>query len=130
MAEPHYRSFFGDAEPTIPPHTGRRRRFALKAGFALRASGLARRIYLAWLNHVWGGVSMNMIATKPVRYLGLDEQMSSLQRLVRLAAAWTRLARDRREGRAPEQAPRTPEQAAAAFNGDAATGAASPTGNP
>ena len=56
---------------------------------------------------------MNMIATKPVRYLGLEEQIGAVQRLVRLAAAWTRLGRDRREGRAPEPAPRTPEQAAA-----------------
>ncbi len=120
IAEPHYRSFFGDAEPTIPPETGRLRALGLRLGFSLRSNGLARRLYLAWLNHVWGGVSMNMIATKPVRYLGLNERMGAMQRLVRLAAAWTRLGRDRREGRAPEPAPRTPEQAAAAFNGDAA----------
>jgi SAM-dependent methyltransferase/uncharacterized protein YbaR (Trm112 family) len=113
VAEPHYRSFFGDAELTIPPEVGRLRAIALRAGFALRSHAFARRIYLAWLNHMWGGVSMNMIATKPVRYLGLDERMGTAQRLVRLAAAWTRLRRDRREGRAPERALRTPEQAAA-----------------
>ena len=33
VAEPHYRSFFGDAEPTLPPHTGRLR--------AMRADGWA-----------------------------------------------------------------------------------------
>ncbi len=126
VAEPHYRSFFGDAELAIPPETGRLRALGPRLGFALRSYGFARRLYLAWLNHVWGGVSMNMIATKPVRYLGLDESMGATQRLVRLVAAWTRLGRDRREGTAPQRAPRTPEQAAVAFNGDAAIEVASP----
>ncbi|MGC2373890.1 MAG: methyltransferase domain-containing protein, partial [Solirubrobacteraceae bacterium] len=74
-AEPHYRSFFGDAELSIPPDTSRLRALALRAGFGLRSHALARRAYLAWLNHVWGGVSMNMIATKPVRYVGTAERM-------------------------------------------------------
>jgi uncharacterized protein len=113
-AEPHYRSFFGNAELSIAPETPRLRALALRLGFALRSRGLARRAYLAWLNHVWGGVSMNMIATKPVRYVGDREQMGTAQRLVRLAAARARLGRDRRQGLAPEQAPRTPEQAAEA----------------
>jgi uncharacterized protein len=113
VTEPHYRSFFGDAELVIPPEAKRLGALSMRMGFSLRSRGLARRAYLAWLNHVWGGVSMNMIATKPVRYLGLDERMRTPQRLLRLAAAWTRLGRDRREGRAPEPAPRTPEQAAA-----------------
>jgi SAM-dependent methyltransferase/uncharacterized protein YbaR (Trm112 family) len=118
VTEPHYRSFFGDAEPAIEPDTGRLRALALRFGFALRSYGPARRAYLVWLNHVWGGVSMNMIATKPVRYLGLNERISASQRLVRLAAARARLARDRREGRAPQPSPRTPEQAAAALGHD------------
>ena len=54
----------------VPPETGRLRALGLRLGFAMRSNGLARRLYLAWLNHVWGGVSMNMIATKPVRYVG------------------------------------------------------------
>ncbi len=112
-AEPHYRSFFGDAELRIPPGTSWRRAQALKLGFALRSSGLARRAYLAWLNHVWGGVSMNMIATKPVRYLGTTrKRIGTVQRLARVAAARARLERDRREGIAPERALRTPEEAA------------------
>jgi SAM-dependent methyltransferase len=114
IAEPHYRAFFGDAEPTIAagmPWLGAQ---ALRAGFALRSYGFARRVYLAWLNHVWGGVSMNMIATKPVRYLGEREQIGAEQRLVRLAAASAKLRRDRFERRAPERVPRTPEQAAEA----------------
>jgi SAM-dependent methyltransferase/uncharacterized protein YbaR (Trm112 family) len=126
VTEPHYRSFFGDEELTLAPETKRLRALASKLGFALRSYGFARRVYLAWLNHVWGGVSMNMIATKPVRYLGVKERIAPVQRLVRLAAAWTRLGKDRREGRAPEKAPRTPEQAAAAFNADAAIEAAVP----
>jgi SAM-dependent methyltransferase len=119
IAEPHYRSFFGDAEPAIPSDTGRLRGLAWRLGISMRSHGLARRVYLAWLNHVWGEVSMNMIATKPVRYLGVQERMNAAQRLVRLAAARIRLARDRREGRAPQQAPRTPEQVAAALGRDA-----------
>jgi SAM-dependent methyltransferase len=115
VTEPHYRSFFGDAELSIAPETSRLKEFALRLGFALRSRGLARRAYLTWLNHVWGGVSMNMIATKPVRYLGARERMSAAQRLLRLAAARARLGRDRRDGRAPERAPRTPEQAAEAI---------------
>ncbi len=117
VTEPHYRSFFGDAELTLAPETKRLRALAMRLGFSLRSWGFARRAYLAWLNHVWGGTSMNMIATKPVRYLGLQESMGAAQRLVRLAAARTRLAGDRRDGRAPEPAPRTPEQAAAVLTG-------------
>jgi SAM-dependent methyltransferase len=117
VTEPHYRSFFGDAELTLAPETKRLRALAMRLGFSLRSRGFARRAYLAWLNQVWGGASMNMIATKPVRYVGLQERMGAAQRLVRLAAARTRLAGDRREGRAPQPAPRTPEQAAAALTG-------------
>lgn len=114
IAEPHYRSFFGDAELSIAPDTSRLKTHATRLGFTLRSRGLARRAYLAWLNHVWGGVSMNMIATKPVRSLSTQERMSAAQRLLLLAAARACLARDRRDGRAPKRAPRTPEQAAEA----------------
>jgi SAM-dependent methyltransferase/uncharacterized protein YbaR (Trm112 family) len=126
IVEPHYRPFFGDAEPTFAPDMSRPRAAALRVGFALRSHGVARRVYLAWLNHVWGGVSMNMIATKPVRYLSARERVSAAQRLLRLAAARTRLARDRRDGRAPEQVPRTPEQAAEAVTRSAQSGVTAP----
>lgn len=125
VAEPHYRSFFGDAEPVVPDGASRGRELALRVGFALRASRFARLAYLEWLNHVWGGVSMNMIATKPVRYLGARERLGAPERLARLAAARLRLKRDRRDGIAPEPALRTPEQAAAASL-DAATGSRRP----
>jgi len=113
VTEPHYRSFFGDAELAPTSDLSWLKAHASRLGFALHSRGFARRAYLAWLNHVWGGVSMNMIATKPVRYLGMQERMSAAQRLMRLAAASRYLARDRCEGRAPEPAPRSPEQAAA-----------------
>ncbi len=66
VAEPHYRPFFGDPR-AIPrgagvPLFGSAVR---RAGGILRSSGIARKMYLSWLNHVWGTVSMNMIATKP-----------------------------------------------------------------
>jgi SAM-dependent methyltransferase len=115
VAEPHYRSFFGDAELTIPPGASQTKTLALRLGFALRSHDLVRRVYLAWLNQVWGGVSMNMIATKPVRYLGTTrKRIGAAQRLVRVAAARARLKRDRREGIAPQRALRTPEEAAGA----------------
>jgi SAM-dependent methyltransferase len=112
VAEPHYRAFFGDAE--LAPTPGDTPLLALgrRLGFALRSRGLARRAYLAWLNNVRGGVSMNMIATKPLRYVGSHEGVGAAERLLRLAAAQVRLRRDRREGRAPARLPRTPEQAA------------------
>jgi SAM-dependent methyltransferase len=119
IAEPHYRPFFGDVSMRIKidgPLLGPPARLVATW---LRPNGLARRLYLAWLNHAWGGVSMSMIATKPVRYLGVQERMGAAQRLVRLAAARTRLARDRRGGRAPGPTPRTPEQAAAALGREA-----------
>ncbi len=58
--------------------------------------GLARRLYLAWLNNVWGGVSMNMIATKPRRYVGRHEKMATPERLLRSLAAGLREPIDRR----------------------------------
>jgi hypothetical protein len=118
VAEPHYRAFFGDAHIAPPPASDSALpALALRAGYALRAHGLARRAYLAWLNNVRGGVSMNMIATKPVRYVGRHEGIGTAGRLLRLLAARTRLRADRNEGRAPARLPRTPEEAAAATRG-------------
>jgi SAM-dependent methyltransferase len=121
VTEPHYRAFFGDAELTQEPDTPRPRATARRLGFGMRRHGLARRAYLAWLNNVWGGVSMNMIATKPTRYIDRHEGIGGAGRLLRLAAAATRLRTDRDQGRAPERALRTPEQAAEALR-RAATG--------
>ncbi len=112
VAEPHYRAFFGDAALQLAPGTPALRAAVRRGGFALRRHGAARRAYLAWLDHVWGGVSMNMIATKPLRYAGRREGLGTPQRLVRVLADAARLRRDRREGHAPERLPRTPEQAA------------------
>ena len=114
VTEPHYRAFFGDATWSL---VGSELRLvggqARALGFAIRRRGLARRAYLAWLNHVWGGVSMNMIATKPTRYIDRHEGIGAPGRLLRLAAAATRLHADRKEGRAPERPPRTPQAAEA-----------------
>jgi SAM-dependent methyltransferase len=114
VAEPHYRPFFGDAAvrtrgsgmPLLGP-------LVRRGGRALHRNGLARRAYLAWLNQVWGTVSMNMIATKPLRYVGRHEGMGTAQRLARLGGAWARVPLDRRRARAPGRLPRTPEQIAA-----------------
>jgi SAM-dependent methyltransferase len=64
--EPVYHWFFTPAAPTGPPPA---RNVRARALVALRDTALGRRAYLAWLNHVRGGVQMNMIATKPKRQL-------------------------------------------------------------
>jgi SAM-dependent methyltransferase len=114
VAEPHYRPFFGDAAPLVrgsnAPLVGPLvRRF----GRVVQSNAIARHIYLSWLNHARGKVQMNMIGTKPMRYVGRHEHMSVPERLLRLLAAWVRLPVDRRSGRAPARLPRTPEQMAA-----------------
>ncbi len=117
VTEPHYRPFFGDTELVLPPEISKRKAIARKLGFALHANPLARRAYLAWLNHVWGGVSMNMIATKPLRFVGRHEPIATPERLLRTAAAGLRVKAARVAGSpgVPPRLPRTPEQAAAAM---------------
>jgi SAM-dependent methyltransferase/uncharacterized protein YbaR (Trm112 family) len=113
--EPHYRPFFGDPTPS-PRGAGAPLIGPLVRKFAraLHSSDVARRAYLSWLNHVQGTVQMNMIATKPVRFLGTHEPVGPLKRLPRTIAAAMRLRHDRHDGRAPMKVPRTPEQAARA----------------
>ncbi|HEY2141451.1 MAG TPA: methyltransferase domain-containing protein [Solirubrobacteraceae bacterium] len=115
VTEPHYRAFFGDAELTPAEGTSWLGAQARKLGFGLRRSGLARRPYLAWLNQVWGGTSMNMIATKPRRFVGRHERMATPERLLRTATAGLRVkaARLARSPGAQPRLPRSPEQAAA-----------------
>jgi SAM-dependent methyltransferase len=115
VAEPHYRAFFGDADLSLAPDIRPIGAASRRLGFALRRSGLARRAYLAWLNHVRGGVSLNMVATKPSRYVGAHEGIGAAERAARTLAAGARLPIDRGRGRAPARLPRTPEQAAEAF---------------
>lgn len=112
VTEPHYHSFFGDAPPPLDEDVKGVEALAQGLVRKLRASTLARRVYLSWLNNVCGGVSMNMIATKPQRYVGRGEVTGVLERQARTIAAAVRLSRDRRNGQAPGRLPRTPEQAA------------------
>jgi SAM-dependent methyltransferase len=115
VAEPHYRPFFGDADRWAVDGGGgvgsRWQALGTRLGF-LRRVPFARRAYLAWLNHAWGGVSMNMIATKPRRYVGRHEGVGVGERLLRSAAAAARTPIDRQRGATPKRLPRTPEQAA------------------
>jgi SAM-dependent methyltransferase len=111
VAEPHYLEFFGD-DYRSEPGTPRRTALVRRVGLALRSLAPVRRIYLAWLNHARGGVSMNMIATKPTRYIGRHEGMRAPQRLLRMVLAGGRLPIDRLRGTAPARLPRTPAQAA------------------
>jgi SAM-dependent methyltransferase len=115
VAEPHYMEFFGDDYLRPEPGTPSRTVLAHRIGFALRSLAPVRRAYLAWLNHVRGGVSMNMIATKPSRYIGRHEKMRAPQRLLRMILAGARLPIDRLRRRAPARLPRTPAQAAETF---------------
>jgi SAM-dependent methyltransferase len=113
VAEPHYRPFFGDVTPSLRgSHAPLIGPLVRKATRRLHSNAVVRRLYLSWLNHVQGTVSMNMLATKPLRYVGTHEQVAAPQRLLRLLAAYIRLPGDRRAGRAPARLPRTPEQAA------------------
>jgi SAM-dependent methyltransferase len=113
VAEPHYRPFFGDRGVRLRgsglPVVGRVIR---RGGRALHSSGLARKAYLSWLNNVWGTVSMNMIATKPLRGADGQEEVGAARRLARLGSAWVWAPVDRRRGRAPGRLPRSPEQIA------------------
>src|ERR1039458_7149791 len=115
VTEPHYRPFFGDAQLPRAPDASILASLGRRVGFALRRFTLVRRLYLAWLNQVWGGVSLNMIATKPRRYVGRHEGIDAGERMLRTLAAGARLPIDRLRGRAPARLPRTPEEAAEAF---------------
>ncbi len=127
VTEPHYRPFFGDPQlsprganaPLVGPVVRRGAR-------VLRSSAAVRHAYLSWLNHVQGGVQMNMVATKPVRYVHTHEAIGPLRRLPRTFAAVTRLRSDRRESRVAPKPPRTPEQVAAGMRRSRSNGAAAP----
>jgi SAM-dependent methyltransferase len=116
VTEPHYRAFFGDTELSLAPGTPRLKAVGRRLGFSLRRVGLARRFYLVWLNHLAGGVSMNMVATKPRRFVGRHDGMATPERLLRTAAAGVRvkIARLVHSRGVPPRLPRSPEQAAAA----------------
>jgi len=63
LLEPSYHWFFRAPPPARPPVRSWRQRGL----YELRARALGRRLYLAWINHIAGGVSYGMIATKPAR---------------------------------------------------------------
>jgi SAM-dependent methyltransferase len=112
VTEPHYKPFFGDAElPARGEEVGRAGELGHRAAESLRRHGIPRRAYLTWLNHVAGGVSMNMIATKPRHYVGRHEGIGALERGARTLAAGARTQIARLRGRSPARLPRTPEQA-------------------
>ncbi len=115
VTEPHYRPFFGDAHLYLAPGTRPVDALLRATGYALRGNPVARRLYLLWLNHVWGDVSMNMIATKPARYVVRHRRLPPALRLALMAAAGLRLHTARLRGRGAARLPRTPEQAAAAI---------------
>ncbi len=116
VTEPHYRPFFGDR--TLSPKGAKAPlvgRVVRKGARMIQSSEAVRHAYLSWLNHVKGGVQMNMVATKPVRYVGTHEPIGPLRRLPRTLAAAACVREDRREGRAPTRPPRTPAQVARAM---------------
>jgi SAM-dependent methyltransferase len=120
VTEPHYRAFFGDADVPSKPGVQPLSAIGTRLGFALGRIGLVRRAYLMWLNHVAGGVSMNMVATKPRRFVGRHERMASPERLSRSLAAAVRVkaARLARSPGTSPRLPRSPEQAAAAMQAE------------
>jgi SAM-dependent methyltransferase len=127
VTEPHYRPFFGDPAPSPRGANAPLLGPVVRRGArVLQSSAIARRTYLSWLNHVQGGVQMNMIATKPVRYVGTHEAIGPLRRLPRTLAAASFMRHDRRDGRAPAKPPRTPEQVAAGMMRSVATPVSAP----
>ena len=67
LLEPVYVPYFDSFDLYIPWGTTRIEA-ARRIGYYVRhRSGTARRAYLMWLNHIAGGVSFSMIATKPAR---------------------------------------------------------------
>ena len=64
LLEPSYHYFFDGGPPQNrrPPLWP----FSPRASDQLRRSAAGRRAYLAWLNHVKGGVQLGMVATKPI----------------------------------------------------------------
>jgi hypothetical protein len=109
VAEPHYHVFFGGPYKPRGASTNALQIKAHRLAVKLRRRDLVRRGYLAWLNHAAGGVSMNMIATKPPRYLGRHDSIGAPWRLLRTFAAGARLPVDRVRGNAPGRLPRKPE---------------------
>jgi SAM-dependent methyltransferase/uncharacterized protein YbaR (Trm112 family) len=62
LLEPSYHWFFRAAPAAHPP---RLRDWRARARHELKVHPLGRRLYLMWINHIAGGVSFGMIATKP-----------------------------------------------------------------
>jgi SAM-dependent methyltransferase len=114
ITEPYYHPFFGDVSLHVSVSGPLFGPIARRVVTWLRPNPVVRRLHLWWLNHVWGGVSMNMIATKPIRHVGAQDRIGTVSRLLRLAAARARLTRDRHHGEAPGRVPRRPEQVAEA----------------
>ena len=87
VTEPHYRPFFGDAE--LPPARLEQGRVRSPGGSASRCAASASCGAATWRGSTTseGGVSMNMIATKPSRYVGRHDGMTVGERLLRSAAA-------------------------------------------
>ncbi len=82
LIEPSYHWFFRDSPPSqAPPLRDWRARFRHE----LKTRPLGRRSYLMWINHIAGGVSFGMIATKPARRR-LRSPASALKDLRRRAA--------------------------------------------
>jgi SAM-dependent methyltransferase len=64
LLEPSYHWFFRTAPAAHPP---RLRDWRARIRHEFKAHPLGRRLYLMWVNHIAGGVSFGMIATKPAR---------------------------------------------------------------
>jgi ubiquinone/menaquinone biosynthesis C-methylase UbiE len=82
LLEPGYHRFFSALPGPKPKLTAWRQR----GYYELRSHPLGRRAYLAWLNHIAGGVSFGMIATKPVPTRSIRSAVPALRGLRRRAA--------------------------------------------
>lgn len=64
LIEPSYHWFFREPPARVAPPL---RNWRARRLHELRKRPLARRAYLMWINHIAGGVSFGMVATKPRR---------------------------------------------------------------
>jgi SAM-dependent methyltransferase len=62
LIEPSYHWFFRTPPPPLAPPL---RQWRARGQHELKIRAIGRRAYLVWLNHIAGGVSFGMIATKP-----------------------------------------------------------------
>jgi SAM-dependent methyltransferase len=103
LLPPRYYWLYANPSLTVAPDTPRLRAVVQRLKFRLGTGAVGKRVTLAWLYHVVGGVQFGMIATKPTRYLRLAGPAGChpAERILRSTVAAMADARSRRGGASP-----------------------------